>query len=202
MWTEASRQADLVREKVADPQAQVLLHQARVNVELFKHTAEQLHIEFDALNYHNFARSQSCHMAEGIFGADKHGAEMMVHKAKVIGFLLATVTAGHRFTRSLRNARSKDRGRDWREFRHELDSLESGYHKVRNFLEHLDDSLAENPLDGSDCTFTPTGILTCKAPKKTIYFDFSRQSLSLVEETYRKVIAMLDAREHASKDGD
>jgi hypothetical protein len=201
MWTDASREADLVRETVPDIQAQMLLLQARVNVELFKHTAEQLQDELDALNFHDFARTQSCHMNEGIFGADKHAADMMVHKAKVVGFLLATVTAGHRFIRSVINARSKDRGRDWRGLRQDLGRLESEYHKVRNFLEHLDKAVASGSAGGLDCTFTPTAILTCSESTATFKFDFSKQSLGLVEETYHKVIAMLTQRKLAMTPG-
>ncbi len=202
MWTEAAKDAILIREVVNPEQARHLLYQARVNLELFNHTRSQLHEALNQLNFRDFARVNSCHMTEGIFGEDIHAAHMITEKERVIGFLLATVTAGHRFTRSIIAARARDMGPDWKGLKIDITLLEKKFHKVRNFMEHLDEAIASGTLASDmDCTFTPGAILTCKEPSETFTFDFSEQALLRPQETYDKVIDMLKARKELKAAG-
>lgn len=195
MFSEGNRIAMLIADTVQDVNACNLLYQARVNFELFEYAKEKIHEELDALNFHNFARSQTCHMNEGIFGAAKHKAMMIEHKQRVLSFLIALVTAGYRYTRSLQAARTKDRGTDWKCLRRDIDKLEDEFHKVRNFLEHMDEAIARGEVsNGLDCTFTPDAVLTCKDKNLTITFDFSKSALDRYSQTYIKVIKMLEDR--------
>jgi hypothetical protein len=195
MWTESAHDAELVRNTVSDAVARRLLYQARVNLELFTHVRAQLTDALNELNAEDFARVMSDHMTEGVFGADKHRANQMTQKERVIGFLLATVTAGHRLTRFLCAARRNDRGRDWATLRIDLDLLEKQYHDVRNYLEHMDEAIASGKiLNDMDCTFTPAGVLTCKEGTCSLTFDFSEAGLKRPQEVYDKVIAMLKSR--------
>jgi hypothetical protein len=140
-------------------------------------------------------------MNEGIFGTAIHTAQMMSEKERVMGFLLATVTAGHRFTRSIIAARSRDRMRDWKSLRMDISQLERRFHKVRNFLEHLDESIANGTIsDGMDCYFSRDGVLTCKEPGDEFTFDFSEQAMKQPQEIYEKLISMLEQRKGV-KDG-
>jgi len=200
MWTEASRDADLVKETVNDTRAKALLFQACVNLELFNHASGHIHEALDQLNFHNFARAfGSCHMDEGIFGADIHGAQMLSYTQRVTGFLLATVTAGHRFTRSILGARARDRGRDWSEIRKEIDGLEKTYVRVRNFLEHLDKALAaRRPTLDIDCSFTPEAILTCREGSDTFTFNFTKEALARPQALYDRLLQVVKSRKHAA----
>jgi len=195
MWTQSAKDAELIKETIGSSEAKQLLYQARVNLELFIHTHEQLQKALDQLLFHDFARANSCHMTEGVFGTAIHAAHMMSEKERVMGFLLAAVTAGYRFTRSISAARSKDRGRDWKNLRTNISKLEKKFHKVRNFLEHLDESIARGAItDGMDCYFSPQAILTCKESPNEFTFDFSEQAMKQPEEIYEKVIEMLEQR--------
>jgi hypothetical protein len=195
MWTEASRDAMLIRETVTETDARHLLYQARVNLRLFNFARDGLHEAMYALNAEDFARVASNHMTEGVFGADKHRANQMMLKEQVIGLLLAVVTAGHRFTRSIQGARARDRGKDWREISLDIDLLERKFHEVRNFMEHLDEAVARGDLEeGTDCTFTPEAVLTCKDKNGSTAFSFSRGSLESCQRAYDTVIEMLKKR--------
>jgi len=196
MWTEAATHARLIQATVPDRQAQILLFQARVNLELFNYTRVALGEALDLLNHHDFARVMSCHMTEGIFGADRHFAEQLTQRERVVGFLLATVTAGHRFTKSLRLASARDRGGDWKELRIDLNLLETQYHRARNFLEHLHDAVGRGELSAvADGSFTPTALLTFKYEGQTSTLDFSANALERPQKTYEKLVVMLQARE-------
>jgi hypothetical protein len=204
MWTEAQRHAELVAATVSDPNARRLLYQARVNVELCDHAAAQLGDAFDTLDFHNFAAAYGgCHMDEGIFGVAKHGAEMTAAKERVLGFLVTAVTAGHWAAQSLKLARAKDQGEDWKELRIDIDRLERRYHDPRNFLEHLINAITEDRIDaGVDCSFSTKRILTCKEPTRSFEFEFTPDALAKPRVVYEKVIGMLEARKTAKAGGD
>lgn len=202
MWTKAAKDAELTRETITSDEARKLFLQARVNLELFNHAREKLKEALDQLNFHDFARVNSCHMTEGVFGADIHLANMQSERERVIGFLLAAVTAGHRFTRSIIAARRKDTGRDWKSLRLDISQLEKKFHDTRNFLEHLDEAIAKGIVsDDMDCSFTPGAILTCKESGNQFTFDFSEQALTKPQEIYDKIIEMLEQRKASSAAG-
>lgn len=160
MWTDESRASDLIFGVVSSPVAQHLLYQSQMHLENFRHAKSRLHESFDTLLFRDFARAQSCHMTEGIFGADIHAAEMESAKIRVWGYLLNTATAGHKFLRCLVNARAKDRKSDWAPFREDLKALPDLYRRTRNFLEHLDEATAREEVTGiEDCKFSRHGIL-------------------------------------------
>ncbi len=200
MWTQSSRDADLIRETVSDSGARHLLYQARINLALYAHASERLQEAMEALNAEDFARVMSCHMMEGIFGADKHAAKQMELKEQVIGFLLAVVTAGHRFTRSIQGARQRDGNAHWKELKYDIALLERKFHDVRNFMEHLDESIAHGELaSGTDCTFTPEAVLTCRYKDRTITFSFTSSSLKTCPKVYDSVIELLKKRKTPNK---
>jgi hypothetical protein len=124
----------------------------------------------------------------------------MMYKEQVIAFLLATVTAGHRFARSIKAARARERAADWKTIKYDFTILEKQFHEVRNFMEHLDESIASKELeDGLDCTFTPESKLTCKEKNRIFYFDFTKATLNRLEDVYSKVLGMLQKRKEKAK---
>lgn len=201
MFTESARDAQVIREKVTDLSVRALLYQARVNLELFRHAREQLRDSMEKLDFENFARAfGTCHMNDGIFGEAKRTANMMMYKEQVLGFLLATVTAGHRFTRALSGARAKDRGTDWSALRIDLKHLHRQYHDVRNFMEHLDEAIASGTVSAdTDCSFSRDNVLTCRGGDTTLTFDFSPDALQRPDKVYENVLSLLRARQEPAE---
>jgi hypothetical protein len=80
MWTDEVKIAELIFGSVKEPVAQRLLYQAQMHLESFRHASKLLKDSFFALTFHDFARTQSCHMNEGIFGVEIHAARMETAK--------------------------------------------------------------------------------------------------------------------------
>lgn len=195
MWTDEARNAELIFAAVQDPVAQRLLYQGQMHVENFRQSSKQLQEAFQTLLFHDFARTQNCHMTEGIFGADIHASEMESAKVRVWGFLLNTCTAGHRLLRCCVNARRRDRGPEWACLRDELKTLPEIYRRTRNFLEHLDEATQRQDVaDIEDCKFSRHGILIFKDDAGQADFDFTEEGLAPVEKIWNKLLAMLKAR--------
>lgn len=196
MFSESQTVANLLASTVKDSTARTLLYQARVNLQLFEYAREQVQKELEALNMADFARTQTCHMTEGIFGAAKHTAKMMEHKEGVLCFLIALVTSAYRVVRSISAARRKDQGTDWKAFRSSLNPLEEELRGARNFLEHLDEAIAQGQIaKGMDCKFSRNGMLTMIENGSATHFDFTSAALERIPELYWQVIRMLEARE-------
>jgi hypothetical protein len=200
MWTEESHAADLIFSVVTSPVAQRLLYQAQMHIRNFRNSKGGLQESFETLLYSDFARSQSCHMNEGVFGADIHAAEMESAKIRVLGYLLNTTTAGHKFLRCLVNARAKDREPDWARFRDDLREIPDTYRRTRNFLEHLDEAAAKEELqDPEDCGFSRHGILHFSDKDGPLEFDFTEGGLAPIEPLWHKLLNMLEERREAGK---
>ena len=200
MWTDESRAADLIFSVVRSPVSQRLIYQCQMHIETFGHSKSQLHEAFDTLLFRDFARTQSCHMSEGIFGADIHAAEMESAKIRVWGYLLSTATAGHKFLRCLVNARAKEHKSDWVRFRDELKELPNIFRRTRNFLEHLDEATAREKVTNiEDCNFSHHGVLHFEDEAGTLEFDFTKDGLSSVEHLWDRLLEMLNQRREAMK---
>ena len=83
MWTDESKISSLIYKVVEEPTAQKLLYQAQFHIEIFKNNSDKLHESFDTLLFHEFARKNTCHMTEGVFGSDIHTDKMESAKVRV-----------------------------------------------------------------------------------------------------------------------
>lgn len=196
MWTDESKEAYLIAEVVENQFARSLLFQARVNVELFKHSCLQLNESLEKLNYHNFAGAYgSCHMNAGVFGADIHESNKITYTQRVLGFLLSSVTSGHRLVKCLRGARNLDQGQDWANVRKEINLLEIEYRRVRNTLEHFPDAIMKGEFtNNSEIGFTPSAIFNARDKKGEFTFDFSENELKRPVSLYDHVFDALNER--------
>ena len=200
MWTDEARKADLIFSVVTVANAQRVLYQAQMHIENFRQSKTLLHEAFEAALFRDFARTQSCHMTEGLFGADIHAAEMESAKIRVWGYLLNTVTAGHKLLRCLVNARAKERESDWGEFRDALRELPDIYRRTRNFLEHLDEATAKEEVTSiEDCNFSRHGVLHFADKDGPFEFDFTAEGLTPVEPLWDKLLEMLKRRRDSKK---
>ena len=131
IYTDESLIADDIFTKVLDRLAQTLFYQCLFDIELFAKASGWLREVKEKLDYHNFARSQSCHMTEGLFGVDKHTSEMETAKVRAIGYLATTIGSGHKFLRSFKSARDRDGDLTWRATKKRLIRLEKSYGLAR-----------------------------------------------------------------------
>ena len=196
MWADESEEAYLIEEVVTNSFAKSLLFQARVNIELFKHSCTYLHEAFEKLNYHNFSASfGGCHMSEGVFGTDIHLSYKITYTQRVLAFLLSAVTSGHRLIKCLRGAKNIDRGNDWKSVGKEIGLFENEYRRVRNALEHFPDAVMKGEYSSnSEIGFTPEAIFNAKDKNGEFTFDFSKDELNRVENLYDKVFSILVQR--------
>lgn len=200
MWTDETTTSSLIFSVVNDPVAQRLLYQAQLHHENFRNSSQQLHEAFRQLLFRDFARVNSCHMTEGVFGADIHAAEMESAKVRVWGFLLNTATAGHKMLRCIVNARNKDRASDWRSLSDSLATPFDTYRRLRNFLEHLDEKVnLEEVTDIKDCRFHRNGYLEFSDKRGQLHWDFTEEGLVPLKATWQRVIDMLRERENVAE---
>lgn len=203
MWTDETRTSDLILAVVTEPVVQRLLYQAQMHIDNFRHSRLWLQEAFEAVLFRDFARTQSCHMTEGIFGADKHAAEMESAKVRVWGHLLNATAAGHKLLRCLANARAKEQHNDWRIVRGDLNTMVEMYRRTRNFLEHLDEATAREEVTSiDDCRFSRHGMLQFTDDRGDFEFDFTPDALISLEELWAKVLDMLRTRRAQAVQGE
>lgn len=198
MWTDESKEAYLIAEVVDNQFARSLLFQARVNIELFKHSTSLLHESLHQLNYHNFAGAfGTCHMNSGVFSAEIHASNQVTYTQRVLGFLLSSITSGHRLVKCLRGARKLDQGQDWVNVRKEINSLEGDYRRVRNVLEHLPDAIMRQEFkENSEIGFTPEAIFNTRDKNGEFTFNFSKAELERPIILYDQVFQNLNSRKN------
>jgi len=196
MWTDESKEAGLVAEVVENQFARSLLFQARVNIELYKHSCSELHQSLEKLNHHNFAGAyDSCHMNSGVFGSVIHASNQITYTQRVLAFLLSSMTSGHRLVKCLRAARNIDKGAEWGAVRKEISSLEDSYRRVRNVLEHLPDAISKGEFtSNSEIGFTPGTVFNAKDKNGEFTFNFSELELKRPVDLYEKVFTFLESR--------
>ena len=196
IYTNEALIASEIFTKVSDHFAQRLFYQCVFHIEVFAKTSILLREAKETLDFHNFARSQSCHMTDGIFGVDRHTSQMETAKVKTIGYLGITLASGHKFLRSLKNARAKDGDAAWRSTKQQLIRLEETYRLARNACEHLDESISRGEtVTFEDFSFSIHDMLTFKDDKGIRHrFDFSPEALERVVEFWRTTLGYLKAR--------
>jgi hypothetical protein len=198
MWTDESKEAYLIAEVVDNQFARSLLFQARVNIELFKHSTSLLHESLEQLNHHNFAGAfGTCHINSGVFGSEIHASNKVTYTQRVLGFLLSSITSGHRLVKCLRAARKLDRGQDWVNVRKEISLLEGDYRRVRNVLEHLPDAIMNQDFkENSEIGFTPEAIFNASDKNGEFTFNFSKTELGRPVALYEQVLENLSSRKN------
>jgi hypothetical protein len=181
--------------KVHNKLARVLFYQCVFHVELFKKASQLLKEAKEELDFENFARSQSCHMTEGLFGADRHAAKMETAKIRTLGYLGVTVSAGHKLLRSLKNARNKEPRPEWRTDRKALIALEEDYRFARNAYQHLDEAICKGVVvKTEDFSFSIHDVLQFRdnhGARRTL--DFSPGALQQLSDIWWRSLAVLGA---------
>jgi hypothetical protein len=194
MTPEAEVVIDIFK-RISNTRARVLFYQCVFHIELFRKASDLLKEAKETLDYHNFARSQSCHMTEGIFGTDRHAARMETAKILTLGYLGVTVSSGHKFLRSLRAARNKDsdRSAQWMTDRVDVSELESCFRHARNAYQHLDQAIDRGQVvSDEDFSFSVHDVLHFKdkdGQKRTL--DFSPDALARLTAQWDKTVSTI-----------
>ena len=194
MWTEEARISYLIFDNVKVEMVRLQIYQAFFHIETFKRFIPDLHEAVRTLAFHNFARSQTCHMTDGIFGEGIHSAKMESAKVKVLGLLGIVIPAGHRFLRSLKQARKIDRQNDWSKVRGKLIDLEDLYRRARNACEHLDQRIYRGEYSElHHFSFSIHYKLRFLDDKGELLLDFSEGALNELVQMGEDVMAMVES---------
>jgi hypothetical protein len=176
-----------------------------INAELFIEAKQKSTEYFNQLISADFARANSSHMNEGVFGAYVWTQHMAYSKMQFTAALLNCITSGNRlikFMLLVRRLEGKDKS-DWGKLRVSLKKLESDFIRFRNILEHIDEMIGAKSPDAidKDFGFSPQGMFNYKVKGLQFYFDFSEEESSQLiqlERLYNEFIEMLRKRSNPS----
>ena len=204
MFTIETRQMDTIIENVCNKRAKDLFYHMLINYEIYKSMAESLDKNMEKLNFYNFAKTQTCHMNDGIFGGMEYAEYQFVYQLKVIGNLIVLITSAHRIITCIKQARANEKSADWKIISEEIEKCDKIFdNKLRNFMEHLEEKIYKQELTNQNCFFSPQRILYCKDEKTDKQFDFNNEQLKIVDNLIYDVLKMLSARgEHRGSSSD
>lgn len=196
MFTVETQRMDIIIENVKSEKVKSLFYHMLINYEIYKSTIEMLDRNMEQLNFYNFAKTQTCHMNDGIFGEIKYREYQFVYQLKVIGNLIVLITSAHRIMTCIKQARSNERCDDWKIIRNSIENCDKIFDdKIRNFMEHLEEKIYKQELTNQNCQFSPDRILYCKDDKIDRQFDFNKNQLQIIEDLIEDIFQMLSARE-------
>ena len=186
---------DIIIENVHSEKAKDLFYHMLINYEIYKSTAEMLDKNMEELNFYNFAKNQTCHMNDGIFGEIKYREYQFVYQLKVFGNLIVLITSAHRIMTCIKQARANEKSIDWKAISEDIEKCDKIFdNKLRNFMEHLEEKIYKQELTNQNCQFSPQRILYCKDEKTDKQFDFNNAQLEIIDNLIDNILKMLSAR--------
>ncbi|AMJ40917.1 hypothetical protein [Anaerotignum propionicum] len=195
MFIEEQKKINLINEKAITEKAKALYYQTLINFEIYKDSVMRINSNMKNLNYNNFAKVQSCHMTDGLFGEQKHLEYETVLKIKVTANLITLITSAHRIITCIKNCRNIEQSEDWKRLKTLIAINDKNYdNNLRNFMEHLDEKASKQNLDNSNAYFTPERTLFCSDDKVNIRFKFDPKSLNNINDLVDEVFKMLENR--------
>lgn len=195
MFTIETKQMDIIINNVYSEKAKDSLYHMLINYEIYKSTAEMIDENMEKLNFYNFAKTQTCHMNDGIFGGEKYRDYQFVYQLKVIGNLIVLITAAHRIITCIKQARANEKSSDWKVLSDEIENCDKTFdNKLRNFMEHLEEKIYKQELTNQNCRFSPQRILYCRDEKVNKQFDFNNYKLQAIDKLIENLLKMLSDR--------
>lgn len=199
MFTTETQQMDIIIKNVQSEKVRALFYHILINYELYKSTAEMLDKNMGNLNYYNFAKTQTCHMNDGIFCDIEYQEYQFVYQLKVIGNLIVIITSAHRIITCIKQARASEKRSDWGIVSKKIEKCDKIFdNKLRNFMEHLEEKIYKQELTNQNCQFSPQRILYCKDESIDRQFDFNKSQLQIIDNLIDGILNMLATR--ASKE--
>ncbi len=173
-----------------------------INHDLFKTAEKSLSISFEQLLFEDFARGQSSHMTEGIFGQHVWTQKMQFSKTQVISSLLQCATAGNRLLKCLVSMKKCEvpLNPDWKTLKYSLNRLCEEFRIFRNALEHIEETIQNGltPEIENSWRFSRHRIFDYEVKQKKYTFDFTEGNtshLALLNKLYEDFIQMLRNRQ-------
>lgn len=196
MLTIETKQMDIIINKVNYKKAKDSLFHMLINYEIYKLTVEMINENMEKLNFYNFAKTQTCHINDGIFGEQKYREYQFVYEIKVIGNLIVLITAAHRIMTCIKQARANEKSSDWKGLSEVIENCDKIFdNKLRNYMEHLEEKIYKEELSNQNCYFSPQRILYCNDEKTNKEFDFTNDKLQIIDKLIDGVLEMLSKRE-------
>lgn len=197
MFTIETKQMDIIINKVNNKKAKDSLYHMLINYEIYKSTVEVLDENMEKLNFYNFAKTQTCHMNDGIFGEQKYREYQFVYEIKVIGNLIVLITAAHRIITCIKQARANEKSSDWKSISDVIENCNRIFdNKLRNFMEHLEEKIYKQELTNQNCYFSGKRILYCNDENTNKKFDFNSDKLQIIDKLIDELLKMLSNREN------
>ena len=197
MFTIETKQMDIIINKVNNKRAKDSLYHMLINYEIYKSTVEVLDENMEKLNFYNFAKTQTCHMNDGIFGEQKYREYQFIYEIKVIGNLIVVITAAHRIITCIKQARANEKSSDWKSISDVIEYCDRIFdNKLRNFMEHLEEKIYKQELTNQNCYFSPQRILYCNDENTNKEFDFNSEKLQIIDKLIDELLKMLSNREN------
>ena len=197
MFTIETKQMDIIINKVNNKRAKDSLYHMLINYEIYKSTVEVLDENMEKLNFYNFAKTQTCHMNDGIFGEQKYREYQFIYEIKVIGNLIVVITAAHRIITCIKQARANEKSSDWKSISDVIENCDRIFvNKLRNFMEHLEEKIYKQELTNQNCYFSPQRILYCNDENTNKEFDFNSEKLQIIDKLIDELLKMLSNREN------
>lgn len=196
MFTIEATQMNIIINNVHSEKAKELFYQMLINYEIYKSTADMLDNNMKQLNFYNFAKTQTCHMSDGLFGDVEYSEYQLVYQLKVTGNLIVLITSAHRIMTCIKQARANEHSSDWKEISDDITKCDKIFdNKLRNFMEHLEEKIYKQELTNQNCQFSPQRILYCKDEKTDKQFDFNKEQLKIIDDLIQKVMKMISSRQ-------
>ena len=188
-------QMDIIIENVHSEKAKDLFYHMLINYEIYKSTAEMLDKNMEELNFYNFAKNQTCHMNDGIFGEIKYREYQFVYQLKVFGNLIVLITSAHRIMTCIKQARANEKSIDWKAISEDIEKCDKIFdNKLRNFMEHLEEKIYKQELTNQNCQFSPQRILYCKDEKTDKQFDFNNAQLEIIDNLIPESVKLISSQ--------
>lgn len=210
MFTEDGKWMSMIDEKITNRQIRAALFQALINYRIYQKAEIEIGENMRLLNYYNFRASQTCHMTDGLFGGIEYAENKITYTIKVTGNLITLITSAHRLLtcieKSSKNPDNITNGLNWKSLSTKKCSKVFD-NRLRNYMEHLEESVFTEGFDRINCQFSPSRILyysyldkqNNKLVKVKREFDFTQESLSMIDTLMDELYKMLsDVKTHDS----
>lgn len=195
MFTTEAELINIIITKVTNEKAQDSLYHMLVNYEIYKTTAKILDENMEKLNFYNFAKTQTCHMNDGIFGEIKYAQYQYLYELKVTGNLIVLITSAHRIMTCINQARASEKSSDWKILSKEIENCNKIFdNKLRNFMEHLEEKIYKQELTKQYFQFSPERVLYCSDNVTNKQFNFNKDKLQQIDILINHLFKMLSDR--------
>ena len=184
----------LIRNRTTTKKSGYILYIAYQSIEKFKVDREGLYDSMNKLEFHNFARANTCHMNDGVFGDFFHATQKVTYQIKVWGYLRDVTTTGYRFLKLIKRAKELEGTNEWNCIGSGIRVI-GNWKKARNALEHIDEIITDEEItSNNDFYFTRSFVLRYKRRGIMNEFSFDVYNTNILIECWENIVKLLQTR--------